>query len=133
YLEAEEVFLNIVREHTEGQGVSIFIEYIGNPVLRATLKALAHRGVITTAGWKRGLKTSNVRALECMNWHIHVHTHYAPYAEGVAAVRFAEETGWLPPAGDNEVWSWENIPELARTYQAQGLTTYFPIFQVNPL
>jgi NADPH:quinone reductase-like Zn-dependent oxidoreductase len=133
YLGDEETFLNIVKENTSGQGVSIFMEYIGNPVLRATLKALAHRGVITTAGWKSGVKTSIVRALECMNWHIHVHTHYATYSQGITAVSFAEQTGWLPPVEGNEVWGWENIPELAQAYKEQRLTTYFPIFQVNPL
>jgi hypothetical protein len=41
YLQAEEAFLSIVRERTQEMGVSIFIDYIGAPVFRATLKALS--------------------------------------------------------------------------------------------
>jgi len=52
YQEAESCFLGLVREHTHGQNISIFVDYIGTPVVRATLKALARPGVITTAGWK---------------------------------------------------------------------------------
>ncbi len=131
YLEAEEVFMQIVREYTRGIGVSIFIDYIGTPVLRATIKALAQGGVITTAGWKKGMKTSLLRALECMNWHTHVHTHYAKYSQGVAAVDFAEKTGWMPLL-DGKFYDWSDIPQLAHDYSAQKIDTYFPIFQVNP-
>ena len=81
YQEAEGAFLEVVREKTRGLGVSIFIDYIGLPVVRATLKALRRPGVITTAGWKQGMNLSILRAIECMNWHVHVHTHYARYEE----------------------------------------------------
>jgi NADPH:quinone reductase-like Zn-dependent oxidoreductase len=132
YQEAEETFLNIVRKETQGRGVSIFVDYIGVPVLRATLKALACPGVITTAGWKSGMKVSMIRAMECMNWHSHVHTHYSRYGRGAAAVQFAETTGWMPPF-NNHVWSWDDIPQLAEDYAGQRTSTYFPLFQVNPL
>ena len=132
YQEAEDIFLEIVRKQTLGLGVSVFIDFIGLPVSRATVKALARPGVITTAGWKEGMNLSTVRAIECMNWHIHVYTHYARYQDGVEAVRFAEENGWLPSI-DSEISSWESIPHLAQDHASRRLSMYFPVFQVNPL
>jgi len=132
YQEAEEIFLKIVEEQTDRKGVSIFVDFIGAPVFRATLKALSRQGVITTAGWKHGMLTSTLRAVECMKWHVHVHTHYAQYKQGVEAVNFAEANGWLPPV-DGEVFDWENIPLLAQDYRNGKLATYFPIFRVNSL
>ncbi|MGB8508766.1 MAG: hypothetical protein WCD76_10195, partial [Pyrinomonadaceae bacterium] len=99
---------------------------------RVTLKALARPGVITTAGWKEGMHLSVVRAIECMKWHTHVHTHYARYAEGLEAVRFAEEQGWMPDVGE-EVFGWEDIQRLSGEYTAGKLSSYFPIYQVNQL
>lgn len=132
YQEAEKTFLGIVAERTQGMGVSIFIDYIGAPVFRATLKALSRQGVITTAGWKRGMMTSTLRAVECMKWHTHVHTHYATYAQGIESVRFAEANGWLP-AVDSKIYSFDEIPRLAQDYAAGKIDAYFPIFQANPL
>jgi NADPH:quinone reductase-like Zn-dependent oxidoreductase len=132
YQEAEEAFLETVKERTRGRGVSIFIDYIGLPVIRATLKALGRPGVITTAGWKQGMNLSTLRAIECMNWHVHVHTHYARYAEGQQAVAFAEENGWMPPLDDQE-YSWEDIPQLAHDYASGNCSAYFPLFKINPL
>lgn len=132
YQEAEETFLKTVKESTRGRGVSIFIDYIGSPVIRATLKALGRPGVITTAGWKQGMNLSTLRAIECMNWHVHVHTHYARYAEGQQAVAFAEQNGWMPPVDDQE-YSWEDIPQLAHDYASGKCHAYFPLFKINPL
>ena len=132
YQASEESFLNAVKYHTQGSGVSIFIDYIGQPVYRATLKALARPGVITTAGWKEGMKLSTVRALECMNWHFHIHTHYARYADGLEAIRFAEENGWMPTI-DGDEYDWESVPQLARDHINGSITTYFPIYSINPL
>lgn len=132
YQNSEEAFLSLVKEKTQGHGASIFVDFIGEPVFRATLKALCRNGVITTAGWKMGMRTSTVRAVECMNWHIHVHTHYARYSEGRVCVEFAEANGWMPPL-DGEEYSWENIPQLAQDYLNGKIVSYFPIFQVNPV
>lgn len=132
YQEAEDAFLETVKEKTGGAGVSIFVDYIGLPVLRATLKALGRPGVITTAGWKAGMNLSTLRAIECMNWHVHVHTHYARYAEGQEAVTFAEENGWAPPV-DDPSYGWDEIPQLADDYAAGKCSSYFPLFQVNQL
>lgn len=130
YQQAEETFLEVVRHKTSGKGVSILIDFIGLPVIRATLKALGRPGVITTAGWKAGMDIPLIRAIECMNWHIHVHTHCAKYAEGVEALSFAEEKGWLPTV-DEQVYDWEDIPQLAHDYAQGELTSYFPIFRVG--
>lgn len=129
YQRSEELFLDTVLELTGGAGVSIFIDFIGLPVFRATLKALARPGVITTAGWKEGMHLSMVRAIECMKWHTHVHTHYARYAEGLEAVQFAEDKGWMPNVDD--VFGWEDIPRLAQEHIEGKLNSYFPVYQVN--
>ena len=130
YQEAEKVFLSLVQGHTNRQGASIFIENIGIPVFRATVKALGRQGVLTTSGWKRGMNLQFIRAIECINRHVHVNTHYSRYSESLVAIAFAEETGWIPPdtAG---VYGWEDIPQLARDYSAGTVTSYFPLFQVN--
>jgi NADPH:quinone reductase-like Zn-dependent oxidoreductase len=130
YLASEETFLELVKKNTMGLGVSIFIDYVGSPVGRATLKALARQGVITTAGWKEGMKTQSTRAIECINRHTHVHTHYARYAQGRAAVRFAEDTGWMPEI-DSEIYKWDDIPQLAADYATGKMSAYYPIFQIN--
>jgi NADPH:quinone reductase-like Zn-dependent oxidoreductase len=132
YQEAETNFLNVVNALTEGGGVSIFVDLIGLPVFRATLKALARPGVVTTSGWKLGMDLPLVRALECMNWHMHIHTHYARYEEGVEAVEYAEENGWVPPE-EGKPRPWESIDLLGQEH-ADGLTAeWFPLFEVNAI
>lgn len=130
YVTAEQAFLETVAQNTDGHGVSIFVDFIGLPVYRATLKALACPGVITSAGWKAGMNLSTLRALECMNWHIHVHTHYALYSDGIEAVQFAEKHSWLPVLED-KIFSWDEVPNLASAYIDGALSSYFPIFRVN--
>jgi len=126
----EQGFLSAIADKTNGKGVSIFIDNIGTPVHRITLKALARQGVITTCGWKCGMRTQVARAIECISRHIHVHTHYARYQEGLDAVGFAMEYGWMPQVGER-VWSWDEIPTLFREYAAGNIASYFPIFAVN--
>jgi NADPH:quinone reductase-like Zn-dependent oxidoreductase len=132
YREAEKTFLHLVRRETQGAGVSIFIDNIGTPVFRATLKALGRQGIITTVGWKKGMDLSIVRATECINRHIHVFSHGARYSDFIEASRFAEEIGWMAPP-PHKIYRWEEIPTLARDF-AQGETAeYFPLFEINPL
>jgi NADPH:quinone reductase-like Zn-dependent oxidoreductase len=134
YKHAENAFLRMVREMTDGHGVSIFVDYIGSPVFRATLRALARQGVLTTAGWKNGMSTSTVRAIECIQRHVHVHTHGARYREWREAMEYAEATGWMPPPSEvDRVYGWDEIPQLACDYANGRIDSYFPIFQVNPL
>lgn len=126
----EEGMLEAISEKTKGKGVSIFIDNIGTPVHRITLKALARQGVMATCGWKRGMRTPIARAIECLGRHIHVHTHFARYQEGLDAVQFAEEHSWLPPHQD-DIWSWEEIPEMFKAYATGNISSYFPLFAVN--
>lgn len=130
YKESERAFLSVVNQLTDGLGVSIFIDYVGSPVMRATLKALARQGVITTAGWKEGMTVTTIRAMECINRHQHIHTHYARYPQGRAAIRFGEETGWVPGLESSNEYAFEDIPQLAADYAA-GKCSYFPIFRIN--
>jgi hypothetical protein len=131
YRTEEKKFVDIMMEHTGGKGVDIFIDNIGTPVFRGTLRALARQGVVTTAGWKCGMEMSLLRAVECIKRHIHVFTHFARYSEGVEAISFAEANGWIPP-DNNRVYDWENIPQLALDYEQNRLDSYFPLYAVNP-
>ncbi|HEX7839074.1 MAG TPA: zinc-binding dehydrogenase, partial [Kofleriaceae bacterium] len=134
YQAAEAAFLKKVKEVTGGYGVSIFVDHIGTPVTRATLKALARQGVIATAGWKHGMVTTSMRAIECIQRHVHVHTHYARRSEARAAMLAAESMGWMPPIGETEtVVEWNDIPKLAEAYAAERVDSYFPVFRVNPV
>ena len=129
YKASEKAFLNIVEERTRGRGVNIFIDYVGSPVIRATLKAMARQGVLTTAGWKEGMQLWFLRASECIDRHQHIHTHYARYSEGLRAVRFALANDWLPTV-DPYVYEYDEIPKLAQDYH-EGKFIYFPTFKVN--
>ncbi|HYB98827.1 MAG TPA: hypothetical protein VEC57_06785 [Candidatus Limnocylindrales bacterium] len=129
YLAAENIFMKKVEEMTGGNMVNIFIDYVGVPVFRATLKALAREGIITTAGWKEGMMIELVRASECIARHQHINTHYARYQQGVEAVAFAEKNGWLPPL-DTRVYDYDEIPQLFADYKADKVG-WFPVFRVN--
>jgi NADPH:quinone reductase-like Zn-dependent oxidoreductase len=126
----EQGFLAAIAQRTGGHGVSIFIDNIGTPVHRITLKALGRQGVMATCGWKCGMRTPIARAIECLSRHIHVHTHYARYQEGLDAVQFAHEHAWMPPAEDR-VWNWDEIPTMFDEYAEGNISSYFPIFAVN--
>jgi len=56
-----------------------------------------------------------IRAIECIYRHSHIFTHGARYSESLNAVQFAEETAWLPP-DTHEVYSWDDVPQLANDY-----------------
>ena len=130
YRAAEEHFLTTVKEMTKGAMVHIFIDYVGGPVFRPTLKALAREGIITTAGWKEGMKITTMRAIECIERHQHVHTHYARYPQGWKAVAYAEANGWMPII-DERIYTFDEIPELVAAYQNDHVNC-FPCFSVNP-
>ncbi|MEM7308296.1 MAG: zinc-binding alcohol dehydrogenase family protein [Planctomycetota bacterium] len=132
YIRAERTFMNTVLERTDGAKVSIFIDAIGGPVFRATQRALARRGVITTAGWRRGMMLTLARANECISHNLYVHTHGCPLDQGAVSVEYASRTGWVPPV-DDRVYSWEEVPLLADDFAAGRISTYFPVYQVNPL
>lgn len=129
YRQSEEAFLSEVKRLTDGEMVHIFIDFIGAPVYRATLKALSREGVVTTAGWKAGMVLSHVRAIECIQRHQHVNTHFARPSQAVEAMAFAEQSGWMPTV-EEPIVPFERIPELARRYEA-GDAGLFPVYSVN--
>ncbi len=129
YRQSEEAFLNEVKRRTDGEMVHIFADFIGAPVYRATLKALSREGVLTTAGWKAGMVLSHVRAIECIQRHQLVNTHFARPAQAVEAMAFAERNGWMPIV-DEPIAPFERIPELAQRYAA-GEAGLFPVYSVN--
>lgn len=131
YLDAESRFLREVDARTGGDRVQIFVDYIGTPVYRATLKALGRQGVITTAGWKEGMAMAYLRAVECIGRHQHVHTHYARYSQGLAATAYAEAQGWMPRI-DERIYTFDEVPELARDFST-GNVGFFTLFSVNPV
>ena len=133
YNESEKAFLGLVAEAGNGQEVAIFLDHIGAPVFPATLAALGRQGVVASAGWKRGAQlTSSSRAVDCIQRHQYVNTHYARKDEALEAVAFAEQHDWLPPVDQEPVHAWDQIPALARDYAQGRIRSYFPLFQVNP-
>ncbi|QEY50961.1 quinone oxidoreductase family protein [Legionella longbeachae] len=131
YVQAEKSFLQLVKEYTNGYGVSVFVDLIGEPILKATIKALSRPGVLTTAGWKEGMHVSYLRALACMQWHAYIHTHYASLTDAYDAIRYAEQNAWLPPLEPQQkIYSWEEINLLAEDY-LNGHTDYFPLFSIQ--
>jgi NADPH:quinone reductase-like Zn-dependent oxidoreductase len=128
YLAAEALYLETIDEITLGRGVAIFIDNIGGPVYRATLKALGRQGVVTTVGWKRGMALCHNRGEECIARHTHVHTHGAK--RSVDSFRYSLENDWLPPAPES-VYEWEEIGQLAEDYMNGRIVSYFPVYKVN--
>jgi NADPH:quinone reductase-like Zn-dependent oxidoreductase len=129
YVEAERAFLREVEARTGGQMVQIFVDMIGTPVYRASLRALSRQGVITTAGWKEGMELRVLRAAECINRRQHIFTHGARRSQGKKAIAFAEAHGWMPDIVDR-VYTFDEIPLLAEEYRA-GRTGLFPVFSIN--
>lgn len=132
YLRAEGKFVRTIRDVTDGQGAAIFIDNIGRPVFRATLKALRPQAVVTTCGWKFGQDISFRRAVACMLRQQLVHSHGASYEQGVAGVLYAEAHGWVPDR-PGYVYDWNRVPDLANDYAAGRISSYFPMYRVNPL
>ncbi len=130
--QSEKLFLQLVEKHTGGEGVSIFLDYIGTPVIRSTLKALSRQGVVATAGWRDGMAVSHNRAVACISRHTHVHTHYARRQESVVAMEYAETMGWLPPLS-GDAWRFDDVPALAAAFARDAVDSYFPIYQINPV
>ena len=129
YRESETAFLETVTELTAGLGVQVFVDMIGEPVFRATVKALGRQGVLATAGWKVGMRMQFLRAVECIARHQFIHTHFTRASEARRAIAFAEEHEWLPII-DERIYGFDEIPELAADYAA-GQCRMFPVYRVN--
>jgi NADPH:quinone reductase-like Zn-dependent oxidoreductase len=129
YKLAERAFLARIMELSDGYGASILIDNIGEPVARASMRALGRQGVLSTVGWKGGMQQSTLRALECINRHIFVHTHACRYPDVALIVDYQRATGFLPFADEPEdVYTWSSVPQLAKDYAAGATQGFFPLF-----
>lgn len=131
YEKNEKVFLSKVKEITQNRGVSIFADFIGEPVYTATLKAMARPGVITSAGWKEGMNLKMNRAMACINWLTFVNTHWINAADTSTAITYAENEAWMPPTESiDSSYVWSDIPKLHELFSS-GKTKYFPLIKMN--
>jgi hypothetical protein len=89
--------------------------------------------VLTTVGWKQGMKTHDLRAIECIQRHLHVNTHVWRYGDSRLIRDYQEDTGWLPVIDPDAIYDFDEIPQLADDYAAGKIDSYFPIFRVNPV
>jgi NADPH:quinone reductase-like Zn-dependent oxidoreductase len=126
-------FLNVIGNLSGGQGVSIFVDNIGEPLYEVTVKALARAGVITTCGWKAGMRISHLRGAECINRHIHVNTHVWRLQDSPGIRNFQESSGWIAPEKSSVLYEFEQIQALADDYANGRIESYFPLYRVNPL
>jgi NADPH:quinone reductase-like Zn-dependent oxidoreductase len=133
YLLSEKAFLNEIKAISHGRGASIVLDNIGGDIYRATMRSLARQGVISTVGWKLGMKLWNVRATECIQRHIHVHTHGWRFFDSPVIRDFMAETNWIPGVDADQVYPFEQIPQLADDYSRGVLDSYFPTYQINEL
>ncbi|MGN9913476.1 hypothetical protein ACTMTJ_38655 [Phytohabitans sp. LJ34] len=133
YRASEREFLRVISDLSDDAGVAIFVDYIGAPVYKATLKSLAREGVVTTAGWKGGMDLLNRRATECIKRHLHVHTHVWRFQDSPVMRDYQEETGWIADIDPDAIYGFDEIPVLAQDYRMEKLSTYFPMYQVNPV
>ncbi len=129
--ESEQVFLGIVAELSKGYGVSIFLDNIGGPLHRPTLKALGRQAVLATVGWKQGMRLESMRGVEGIRRHIHVHTHAFLRRDVEHCIQWQETGDWVPDVDNDPVYSFEEIPALAEDYEAGRIDSYFPLYQIN--
>ena len=128
--ESAKSFRKEVMQKTNQRGVSIFIDNIGEQTYQDTIRLLARQGVLTTNGWKAGAIYPIIRPIECIARHIHVHTHYATYEEGLDAVKFAEENDWIPRYED-KVYEFDELGTLTEEYRDGKLTNDYVVFKIQ--
>ncbi|MGW2330389.1 zinc-binding alcohol dehydrogenase family protein [Streptomyces sp. NPDC001700] len=126
-------FLGVVDELSDGRGAAIFVDNIGEPLYDVTVKALAREGVVTTCGWKAGMRLSHLRGAECISRHIHVNTHVWRLPDSPVIRDFQEAGGWMAPEGSTVTYGFDEVPTLADDYAAGRIASYFPLYSVNPL
>ncbi len=133
YRASEGEFLQAIADLSDGAGVAIFVDNIGAPVHKATLKSLAREAVLATAGWKGGMNLLNRRAAECIKRHLHVHTHVWRFEDSPLIRDYQEETGWIAEIDPAAIYGFDEVPKLAQDYRTGKLSTYFPVYEVNPV
>lgn len=126
-------FQALVDDLSDGLGVSIFVDNIGEPLYDVTLASLARAGVVTTCGWKAGMRLSHLRGAECISRHLLVNTHVWRLQDSPAIRDFQEAEGWMAPKGSDVIYDFDQVPELADDYANGRIGSYFPMYQVNPL
>ncbi|MGV9311869.1 zinc-binding alcohol dehydrogenase family protein [Streptomyces sp. NPDC003691] len=132
YRASEAGFLRTVAELSDGAGVAVFVDNLGAPLYKATVKAMARQGVVTTVGWKQGMRTYHLRASECINRHLHVNTHVWRFGDCAAIRDYQESTGWVPEVDPGGVYDFDEVGQLAGDYANGKIESYFPLFRVNP-
>ncbi|MDH6222494.1 NADPH:quinone reductase-like Zn-dependent oxidoreductase [Streptomyces pseudovenezuelae] len=131
YRTSEKEFLRTVDALSDGAGAAIFVDNIGAPLYKATVKSLARQGVVTTVGWKEGMRTFNLRASECINRHLHVNTHVWRYADCATIRDFQEDTAWIPSIDPAGIYEFDEVEQLAADYSTGKIDSYFPLYRVN--
>ncbi|GGS25235.1 zinc-binding dehydrogenase [Streptomyces aureoverticillatus] len=126
-------FEDLVNDLSDGHGVAIFVDNIGEPLYDVTLSTLAREGVVTTCGWKAGMRLSHLRGAECISRHIHVNTHVWRIQDSPGIRDFQETEGWMAPKGSDVIYDFESVPELADDYANGRIGSYFPMYSINPL
>jgi NADPH:quinone reductase-like Zn-dependent oxidoreductase len=131
--DSETRFLQRIRELSGGHGVSILIDNVGGPLYRTSLKMLGRQSVLSSVGWKTGMKLTSLRAVECIGRHLHVNTHGFRYTDIERIIQFQEQTRFIRTTaqGPIDVYAFDEIPELSKRYAAGAVDEYFPVFQVN--
>jgi NADPH:quinone reductase-like Zn-dependent oxidoreductase len=128
-----ESFLEVVKDLSDGHGAAIVVDNIGGPLYEVTLKAVAREGVVTTCGWKAGMRLSHLRGAECISRHFHVNTHVWRMRDSRPIRDFMEAEGWIAPKGSEVIYDFDRVPELADDYANGEIASYFPLYRVNPL
>ena len=126
-------FLDVIAELSDGHGAAVIVDNIGEPLYPVTLSALAREGVVTTCGWKAGMRLSHLRGAECINRHLLVNTHVWGLPDAPGIRDFQEAEGWIAPKGSDVVYEFDRVPDLADDYAAGKIGSYFPMYRVNPL
>lgn len=124
-------FVSTIRELSDGRGASILIDNIGTPLWKLTSSVLAREGVITTCGWKAGMRIPLLRGAECLSRHLHVNTHVWRSQDALTIRDVMETTEFLPPPQAIEVWDFEEVPSLAQAYNQDQVASYFALYRVN--
>lgn len=116
---------------SNGHGAAIVLDNIGQPMYPATLAAIAREGVLSTCGWKAGMRMSHLRGAECINRHIHLHTHVWHYPSSAEIRDRVETDTWLPPQDSINTVDFADVGRLAADSIAGRLQPYFSLYRVN--
>jgi NADPH:quinone reductase-like Zn-dependent oxidoreductase len=129
--ESSAAFQALIDDLSDGHGVAVLVDNIGEPLHKATTRALARQGVVTTCGWKAGMRIAHLRGAACIARQLHVNTHVWRLPDSPVIRDVQEATGWIAPAGSTTVADFDAVPALAADYAAGRIDSYFPLYRVN--